>query len=569
MEEITQQSDNTRVATQYRVPNQYYAFEDKPVLKQTYESPDEILQRHQTTNPKIMSGVFIIDGDKIIQELPTGLREINVHSDKDGNIVTLDGIILDESNTIEAPMPLNSFLELPLGRLPFHGGFINVNKGNLYDTIKEYNRRIQGYRDPSENFGNNLMTGFIGLAKQGIIKGLGQAGQFLFGKSGTGSLMSKLRTLASMPRKDLAKKLGQEVVKGGISLGVDTAVDAASRATTGKTVGEHTANVLSAVTATDVPTWVGDLVSPTQWIGYGSLNKIEREVLPFLPGRYKPLPDYMKVENRLNKPITTDRKITYNPTQESIDFINENIPDYKYYVTFPYNEETLSYSGVIKPTQLSKESKEAAIKMMKKLKKEGAYVPWNFRFNDNLYEWQPLDYNKDLFGIQFPVKYHHLGITFNEDDIKFARRLLRKDVSPLELRNVDFHEGASHATDRFVPKHIMNKYKKFASKAFNNDEVEVRATLHDTNKLLKQKLGEDYYEKMLPLIKKKDPKAIQTYIDALGNSNGYGRAFIEEQPAYLDIHWFPDNTRTFKIDTSKDLSTLIDFFELLPSGYGI
>ena len=395
-------------------------------------------------------------------------------------------------------------------------------------------------------------------------------GRKLFGKAGTGSLMSKLRTLASMPKKDLAKKLGQEVVKGGISLGVDTAVDAASKATTGKTVGEHTANVLSTATGIDVPTWVGDLVSPTQWIGYGSLNKIEREVLPFLPGRYKPLPDYMKVENRLDKPITTDRKITYNPTQESIDFINENMPDYKYYVTFPYNVEKLGYSGVIKPTQLSKESKEAAIKMMKKLKKEGAYVPWDFRFNDNLYEWQPLDYNRDFFGIPLPVKNHPAGINFIEDDIKFVRRLPGENVSPLELRNVDFHEGVSHSTDRFVPKHIMNKYKKFASKAFNNDEVEVRATLHDTNKLLKQKLGEDYYEKMLPLIKKKDPKAIQTYIvDALGNVNGYGLEFIKEQPVYLDTHWFPDNTRTFKIDTSKDLSTLIDFFELLPSGYGI
>lgn len=145
---------------------------------------------------------------------------------------------------------------------------------------------------------------------------------------------------------------------------------------------------------------------------------------------------------------------------------------------------------------------------MKKLKKEGAYVPWDFRFNDNLYEWQPLDYNRDFFGIPLPVKNHPAGINFIEDDIKFVRRLPGENVSPLELRNVDFHEGVSHSTDRFVPKHIMNKYKKFASKAFNNDEVEVRATLHDTNKLLKQKLGEDYYEKMLPLIKKKDPKAI-------------------------------------------------------------
>ena len=250
-------------------------------------------------------------------------------------------------------------------------------------------------------------------------------GRKLFGKAGTGSLMSKLRTLASMPRKDLAKKLGQEVVKGGISLGVDTAVDAASRATTGKTVGEHTANVLSTATGIDFPTWVGDLVSPTQWLGYGSLNKIEREVLPFLPGRYKPLPDYMKVENNLTEPITTKYGNVLHPTQESIDFMSENMPDYKQYITIP-EDAYIEYNGVVKPLQFSKESKRNAKEMMKKLKREGAYVPWNFRLTNDLYEWIPVDYKiQSASGKLFPIDYgdnRANGANFTDENIKFVQK---------------------------------------------------------------------------------------------------------------------------------------------------
>ena len=69
---------------------------------------------------------------------------------------------------------------------------------------------------------------------------------------------------------------------------------------------------------------------------------------------------------------------------------------------------------------------------------------------------------------------------------------------------------------------------------------------------------------MLPLIEKGDPKAIQTYVDALGNVNGYGQAFVHEQPAFLHEIQLPDKTSTYLLDTSRDLSTLIDFFKLLP-----
>ena len=332
---------------------------------------------------------FIIDGERVIQQSPDGTyKEVTLQTDKDNNVVTSDGIILDENNTIEASFPITDKLVSEPGyRMPFHGSFITFSGRDLYGSFKELQQKESEFRDPSENFLNNLTAGFIGLAKQGIIKGLGQVGQLLFGKPGTGSLMSKLKTLANMPRKDLAKKLGQEVVKGGISLGVDTAVDAASKAATGKTVGEHTANVLSTVTGLDVPTWVGDLASPTQWIGYNSLNKIERELLPFLPGRYNQTIPGKVFPQKYLKATIRENGINYVPTQTSIDqAINHMGKDAQFVVT------DIEHTGLVKPTEMLKETKEAAKETMKRLKKEGAYVPWNFRFRDDLYEWLPLEY---------------------------------------------------------------------------------------------------------------------------------------------------------------------------------
>ena len=509
---------------------------------------------------------FIIDGERVIQQSPDGTyKEVTLQTDKDNNVVTSNGIILDENNTIEAPFPItDKLMSEPGYRMPFHGSFITFSGRDLYGSFKELQQKESEFRDPSENFLNNLTTGFIGLAKQGIIKGLGQVGQLLFGKPGTGSLMSKLRTLANMPRKDLAKKLGQEVVKGGISLGVDTAVDAASKAATGKTVGEHTANVLSTVTGLDVPTWVGDLASPTQWIGYGSLNKLEREVLPFLPGRYnQTIPGKVFPQNYLKATIR-ENGINYVPTQTSIDqAINHMGKDAQFVVT------NIKHTGLVKPTEMLKETKEAAKETMKRLKKEGAYVPWNFRFRDDLYEWLPLEYTYyDKNGIKRLYKTTVGGLNYTNSNVKFARKLPKKGDSEFTTITTESHEGVSHATDRFVPKHIWDEYRKFLPDFNNNVIQDVRATSNETKDILRIKFGKNYYKELASKMASKNEKerkdAIESYLDALWNTNGYGKQFMINQKGVINPKRLSDGTWTYTIDWSGDMSKLLDFFKTLP-----
>lgn len=186
-------------------------------------------------------------------------------------VVTEDGIVLNDSNTVAAPLMYEPGIE----RIRFYDTFFPIDKNDLYGSFKAYNEKVQTHRDPSENFGNDLLAGGIGAFRAGLVKMLPQLFKNTI-KSGTNSVISALRTIANNSPKRVAQKATSKVLETafreapriGLGLAASKGVDTASEALTDKTFGENVADELSARYRFKVPVAVGEMFNPGGYLGY-------------------------------------------------------------------------------------------------------------------------------------------------------------------------------------------------------------------------------------------------------------------------------------------------------------
>lgn len=228
-----------------------------------------------TKSPMKSSQKYIIindaNGNYVVRQDDNGSYTKQSLRNIGDQVVTEDGIVLNDSNTVKAPPMYKPGIE----RIRFHDTFFPIDKNDLYGSSKEYYEKVKTYRDPSENLGNDLLAGGLGTFRAGLVKMLPQLFKNTI-KSGTNSVMSALRTIANNSPKRVAQKATSKVLETffreapriGLGLAASKGVDTASEALTGKTFGENVADELSARYRFEVPVSVGEMFNPGSYLGY-------------------------------------------------------------------------------------------------------------------------------------------------------------------------------------------------------------------------------------------------------------------------------------------------------------